>query len=111
MKNSIFIKNMKKQFIMVFLSVLLFLNFGIHAAEININKATAEEIALVLNGIGHKKAVAIVEYRKKHGPFKSLEELTKVSGIGAKILEKNKNVIKLGASSKLIKSKSGKKGR
>ena len=67
-------------------------------AQVNINSASAEQIALGLKGIGHKKAVAIVEYRKQHGPFKTLDSLTKVKGIGAKTVEKNKNLIKLGTA-------------
>jgi competence protein ComEA len=57
--------------------------------KINLNSAGAEEIAASLTGIGIKKAVAIVEYRKQHGEFKSLEELTLVKGIGDKTLAKN----------------------
>jgi len=79
--------------------------------EVNINSASAEQIALSLNGIGHKKAVAIVEHRKKHGLFKNLEELTKVSGIGLKTLEKNKNLIKLGAVKVKKKSNTQKKSK
>ena len=44
---------------------------------------TAGEKALRrLPGIGEKGAKAIVEYRKEHGPFRSVEELLQVSGIG-----------------------------
>lgn len=53
---------------------------------ININTATAEEL-MALNGIGEKKAAAIIEYRNTYGAFASIEDLTKVSGIGAKTLE------------------------
>lgn len=62
---------------------------------VNINTASAEEIATMLNGIGEKKAQDIVEYREANGDFKSLDELTQVKGIGETTLEKNKQRILL----------------
>ena len=46
-----------------------------------------------LKGIGKDRAVKIVEYREKNGPFKKIEDLMKVKGIGKKIFEKNKNLL------------------
>lgn len=63
--------------------------------SVNINKASADEIAQVLNGVGKKKAAAIVAYRKANGAFKSLADLTKVKGIGEATLNKNKSRIKI----------------
>jgi competence protein ComEA len=62
------------------------------AGKINLNKATATEISQ-LKGIGMKYAERIVEFRDKNGPFKQVEDLLKVQGIGPKILEKNKDRI------------------
>lgn len=57
--------------------------------RVNINTASAEQLASNLKGVGLKKAQAIVEYRKAFGDFKSVNELTAVKGIGDKTLEKN----------------------
>lgn len=54
---------------------------------IDLNRATLEELDR-LPGIGPSKAEAILKYREEHGPFKSVEELKNVSGIGEKTLEK-----------------------
>ena len=53
---------------------------------ININTATLEELQTI-KGIGKKKAEAILQYRKEHGPFRTKEELLQVKGIGKKALE------------------------
>lgn len=77
----------------VALSCALFLTSSAFAS-VNINTADAQTIASELNGVGIKKAETIVEYRKKYGPFKSLDDLMNVKGIGAATLEKNKENIK-----------------
>jgi len=46
-----------------------------------------------LKGIGPKYAARIIEYREKHGPFKTPEGLMQVSGIGQKTFEKNQEII------------------
>ena len=61
-------------------------------AAVDINTATTQEL-IGLQGIGPAKAQAIVEYRQKNGPFKATKELTKVKGIGHKIMEKLGNDI------------------
>ena len=64
------------------------------SATIHLNQANIQQLQS-LKGIGEKKAQAIVEYRQKHGSFKSIEELSNVKGIGAKFLEKNKDQLAL----------------
>ena len=62
------------------------------ANKIDINTATTEEL-MQLKGIGPKYAARIIEYREKHGPFKTPEDLMQVSGIGQKTFEKNRGII------------------
>ncbi|WP_394209834.1 ComEA family DNA-binding protein [Psychrobacter piscatorii] len=58
-------------------------------ATVNINRASEGEL-VSLNGIGSSKAQAIILYREMFGEFKTVDELAKVKGIGAKTLEKNR---------------------
>lgn len=59
------------------------------AASVNINTADADTIALNIRGVGPRRADAIISYRKTHGPFKDVQELTKVKGIGQKLIDLN----------------------
>ena len=58
--------------------------------QININKADAKALT-TLKGIGKDRALKIIEYREKNGPFQKPEDIMKVKGIGQKIFEKNKD--------------------
>lgn len=62
--------------------------------QISLNTATVAQLRQ-LQGVGEKKANLIVEYRQKHGGFKSIEELQKVKGIGIKNFQKNKASLSL----------------
>lgn len=64
-------------------------------SQVNINTADAATLSKMLDGIGDVKAKAIVDYRTQNGPFKTVDDLAKVTGIGAATLEKNKNKIVL----------------
>ena len=66
------------------------------AGPVDINSADAETISAELDGVGMAKAQAIVEYRRKHGPFKSVDELAQVKGIGERTVEINRKNILLG---------------
>lgn len=59
---------------------------------ININTATKEQL-MALNGIGEKRAEAIVADRRENGPFRSVEDITRVKGIGDGILANIRNNI------------------
>lgn len=65
------------------------------AQSVNINQADAATLAASLRGIGQRKAEAIVAYRTEHGPFKSVDELMSVKGIGAKTLEQLRPLISI----------------
>ena len=73
-------------------------NFGSFAAtssdngKVNLNTATESELQ-TLTGIGPSKAAAIIEYRDTNGPFKEIEQLKEISGIGDKTFEKLKEEI------------------
>ncbi len=66
------------------------------SAAVNVNTATKDEL-ISLPGIGPAKAQAILDYRKANGPFKAVDDLRNVKGIGAKRLEKLRNEVSVGA--------------
>lgn len=63
-------------------------------SKISINDAEADQLDQ-LPGVGPSIAGKIVDYRDKNGPFRSLEQLTEVSGIGTKMLENIRDLIRL----------------
>jgi competence protein ComEA len=67
------------------------------AEKININTASADEL-VGLPGIGPAYAQRIVEYREKNGPFKRLEDLLNVRGIGEKTFARIRDRLTLGKS-------------
>ena len=77
----------------LFLSALLATTALAGVERVNINTADAATLDRVLNGIGPSKAEAIVLYRKANGPFKSIDQLASVKGIGLSTIEKNRDRI------------------
>ncbi len=67
------------------------------ATVVNINTASASDIE-TLPGIGAKTAARIVEYRQKNGPFKKIEDLMNIRGIGEKNFLKLKPQLTVGAA-------------
>ncbi len=65
---------------------------AVRRQKVNINKADIETLS-TLEGIGPERAKAIVQYRKKHGPFKKGEDIKQVHGIGDIIFENNKRYL------------------
>ncbi|UAU33487.1 helix-hairpin-helix domain-containing protein [Xanthomonas campestris pv. incanae] len=90
-----------KSFTVVLKSLLLALLLSSNAYaldKVDINTASAEELDKVLMNVGRSKAEAIVEHRQANGPFKSAEELALVKGIGLKTVERNRDLIEVGAT-------------
>jgi competence protein ComEA len=65
------------------------------STPVNINTASAAQLE-ELPGIGPKTAQRIVDYRQKNGPFKKVEDLMNVSGIGEKSFLKLKPMVSVG---------------
>ncbi|WP_319077953.1 helix-hairpin-helix domain-containing protein [Enterobacter cloacae] len=57
--------------------------------RVSINTASVEDLARVMNGVGLKKAQAIVSYREEYGPFKTVDDLRQVPGMGSSLVERN----------------------
>jgi competence protein ComEA len=66
-------------------------------AAVNLNTATKDEL-VALPGIGPSKAQAIIDYRGQNGPFRSVDEIRKVRGIGEKLFEQIKPELTIAAS-------------
>jgi competence protein ComEA len=64
-------------------------------AKVSINQADAEALASMLNGVGLKKAEAIVRYREQNGPFSEVDQLQEVPGIGPSLVERNRDRLKM----------------
>ncbi|WP_428623657.1 ComEA family DNA-binding protein [Sedimenticola sp.] len=79
---------------------LLLVSAAALAGPVNINTATAEQIATELKGVGDSKAQAIVAYRSEHGAFRSADDLVMVKGIGEKTVAANRENILIGEKGK-----------
>ncbi len=90
-------KLLKAVVLSVFLSLPLSMAF---AGPVDINTADAKTLAAELKGVGPKFAAAIVAYRNKNGPFKTIDGLRKVKGIGVNTIEKNRDKMTVGPAKK-----------
>ncbi|MEE8233109.1 MAG: ComEA family DNA-binding protein [Gammaproteobacteria bacterium] len=71
------------------LAICLLIPTLLFAEAININTADKDALMSAIKGVGEKRAEAIIAYREQNGPFKSIEELAEVRGVGASIVEAN----------------------
>ncbi|HEY8554595.1 MAG TPA: helix-hairpin-helix domain-containing protein [Burkholderiales bacterium] len=82
------------------IAAVLFCSFlaltAAHAAPVDINTADAKTLDKAMVGVGPKVAQAIVDYRTKNGPFKSVDDLGKVKGVGKQTIEKNRANLTVG---------------
>ena len=89
---------MKEHLLKLLIALILsWAALSVQAGPVNINTANIESLAKNIKGVGVKKAQAIILYRKTHGPFKRVDDLAKVKGIGAKLLEKNRADLRITA--------------
>ena len=86
------------KFLLTLLATCILSSLAWAAEPVNVNTASAEEIAESLNGVGLSKAALIVEYRDANGPFTHADELVNVKGIGISTVDKNKDMILLEGS-------------
>ena len=86
-----------KRFILLLLALLF---SGLSLAAVNINTATVQELE-ALNGIGPVKAQAIIDHRKANGPFKSIEQIKDVKGVGDATFDKIKGDIAVSGATKV----------
>mgnify|MGYP003778165219 CR=1 FL=1 len=85
-----------KNAIRLFTLSLFFLFSPLALAEVvNINTADAQTLADNIIGVGMKRAQEIINFREEHGPFKSVDELTQIKGIGLKLVEQNRDNLKV----------------
>jgi len=81
-------------------TLLLFIPSLLFAGEaVNINTANKETL-MVIKGVGEKRAEAIIAYREQNGPFKSVDDLAQVSGVGQATVDANRESLSVGESSK-----------
>ena len=89
-----------KRIVVLFAALLAYA--GLALAAININSATQEQLEK-LDGIGPVKAQAIIEYRQKNGPFRKLEDIKNVPGVGDATYQKIRKDIALSGRSTDVK--------
>lgn len=74
---------------------------GLACAQLDINAASAEQLD-GLKGIGPAKAQAIVDYRRQHGRFNSVDELAEVPGLGPKIVDGFRRDVTVGPAGRAL---------
>lgn len=87
------------------LAALFFAPLAFASTPVNVNTADASTLAESLDGVGLSKAKAIVAYREAHGPFESADQLTEVKGIGASLVDRNRDAIQVDGGKPAKKAK------
>jgi competence protein ComEA len=81
-------------------SMLLAVSTQALAGQVDINTADAGTLASAINGVGERKAQAIVAHRQTNGPFANVDELANVKGIGMKTVDSNRDTLTVGAQAR-----------
>lgn len=82
-----------RRFGVIFIAALAMSTTPVWAVDIN--KADVAELAAELQYVGPKLAQRIVDYRNKHGAFRTADDLQKVSGIGPRVVNLNREKIQI----------------
>ncbi|MCB1868958.1 MAG: helix-hairpin-helix domain-containing protein [Gammaproteobacteria bacterium] len=77
-------------------TVLLLVSTNLLAGSVDINSADADTLATALNGVGEAKARAIVAHRNQYGAFKSADDLALVKGVSQRLVDLNRDAIRIG---------------
>lgn len=85
-----------KKLLLAFITLVM--SSSIALAAVNLNTATKDDLAGI-KGIGPVKAQSIIDYRKKNGSFKSVDELDNVKGFGSKSVNKMRSEFTVGGAS------------
>jgi len=96
---------------LVALAGLLLAPAALASTPVNINTADASTLAGSLDGVGLAKAKAIVAWRDAHGPFESADQLTEVKGIGASLIDRNRDAIQVDGARPARKAKPSRTAR
>jgi competence protein ComEA len=88
---------MFKRLFVVLVACLAFAGVAFAGAAVDLNTATEAQLKTV-KGIGPVKAKAVVDYRAKNGPFKSVDDLEKVQGFGKKTVESVRSQVTVGGA-------------
>jgi len=89
-----------KRFVGALVVIIAF--YGPACAAININIATKDDLTS-LKGVGEKTAEDIIDYRKKNGPFKSVDDLQKVPGVTPALMKQIRMQISTSGASEIRK--------
>lgn len=78
---SVMLENVMKKLLLVVFAWICFMSASFASAPVDLNTADQARLETV-KGIGPVKSRAIIEYRTRNGPFKSVDELKNVTGFG-----------------------------
>ena len=96
---------------LIALAAFLFAPFAFASTPVNINTADAATLAQSLDGVGMAKAQAIVAWREANGAFESADQLAQVKGIGASLVDRNREAIQLDGDKPAKKAKTTRRAK